>query len=100
MCHILAPPGKYDEQLKTKECKTVIGVLSSLTKTAGDQNRQKVFFDSARVMARKKGLDFGKDIDLNPSWDVREIKNKHTGEVLGFQNQLTWAIEVPEKATA
>ena len=31
------------EQLKTKECKTVIGVLSSLTKNPQDMNRQKIF---------------------------------------------------------
>ena len=41
------------EQLKTKDCKTVIGVLSSLTKNPQDANRQKVF----SLLRRWKQID-------------------------------------------
>lgn len=41
------------EQLKTKDCKTVIAVLSSLTKNPQDSNRQKVF----SLLRRWKQID-------------------------------------------
>jgi len=41
------------EQLKTRECKNVIGVLTSLTKNAQDNNRQKVF----SLLRRWKQID-------------------------------------------
>ena len=61
--------------------------------------RQSKFFTAARMLARKKGLNFEREIDLNPKWDERTMCTKD-GTLLGFQDIETWEFCVAAPSTA
>ena len=56
--------------------------------------RQSKFFTAARMLARKKGLNFEREVDINPKWDERTVSAKD-GTLLGFQDLETWEFCVP-----
>ncbi len=56
--------------------------------------RQSKFFTAARMLARKKNLNFEREVDINPKWDERTVSAKD-GTLLGFQDLETWEFCLP-----
>ena len=56
--------------------------------------RQSKFFTAARMLARKKNLNFEREVDINPKWDERTVCAKD-GTLLGFQDLETWEFCLP-----
>jgi len=51
--------------------------------------RNEKLFNRARMLARELGMRFETDIKVQTSWDDRGIYNKHTEELLAYQDTET-----------